>query len=266
MVSLHHPPDANDVDDLANPLVGAITVPNEYMRSVLIGKHGCSCDRVSVLPYGLEPHRFAGHGVSEQVATIGCFVDQDVVEAIGILRAACELDSALQACRMLLVVPPEREAEVRAIVNAETDHQRWHVEVAGVYTASLLGQMDVVVYPVSSDSHSLTVIKAQLSGRAVVASAVGSMPESITDQVSGLLVPPADAAALAGALSQLIGDSSFTKQMASQGRENSLARHDLKAVGAAWEMLYRGLLRGSRSTTSDAQSVYRKLSEVSDER
>ena len=43
-------------------------------------------------------------------------------------------------------------------------------------------------------------------GTAVVASAVGGIPEVVDDGVTGLLVPPGDPAALAAALNRLLAD------------------------------------------------------------
>ena len=132
--------------------------------------------------------------------------------------------------------------------------------VGGAQTAELLQQMDLVIYAVQRDSHPLTVIKAQFASRPVIASAVGSITELIDDEHSGLIVPVGDAASLATALSTLWDEPEYNAELAQQARDTALQRNALDAVGKAWETLYRGVLRGSRSTTSDAQQVYRRLS------
>ena len=73
------------------------------------------------------------------------------------------------------------------------------------------------------------------------------------------MIPVGDAAALANGLAALWDEADVRGQLALSA-EYGLQRNSLDAVGKAWETLYRGVLRGSRSTTSDAQQVYRRLS------
>lgn len=74
-------------------------------------------------------------------------------------------------------------------------------------TAPLFADLDVVVVPsIALESAPRAVAEAQAAGRAVVASAVGGTPELITDGVTGLLVPPGDANALAAALTALLAE------------------------------------------------------------
>jgi glycosyltransferase involved in cell wall biosynthesis len=53
------------------------------------------------------------------------------------------------------------------------------------------------------EAFGLTIAEAMACGRAVVATRVGAIPELVDDGVNGLLVPPADAQALASALDRL---------------------------------------------------------------
>ena len=66
--------------------------------------------------------------------------------------------------------------------------------------AVLFGAADVVVLPYVTASQSAVVPLAVRYGVPVVASRVGGLPEVVEDGSSGLLVPPADSAALAAAL------------------------------------------------------------------
>src|SRR5947208_2452803 len=66
--------------------------------------------------------------------------------------------------------------------------------------------LDVAVLTSRAEGMSNAVLEYMAAGRAVVASAVGAMPELIEDGVHGLLVPPGDDAALAAALDRLLRD------------------------------------------------------------
>src|SRR5262249_5244968 len=67
----------------------------------------------------------------------------------------------------------------------------------------LLAAADVFALPSLYEGSSLAVLEAMAARRAVVSSAVGGTEELIEDGESGLLVPPGDAAALAGAIRRL---------------------------------------------------------------
>ncbi len=75
----------------------------------------------------------------------------------------------------------------------------------------------VVVHPVRWEGFGLALLEAMLCERAIVASAVSSIPEIVADGESGLLVPPDDPDALAAALSQLLADDERRRLMGTAG-------------------------------------------------
>lgn len=71
---------------------------------------------------------------------------------------------------------------------------------------TLLQQLDLVVVPSLDESFSLVALEAMHQGRPVVASAVGGIPEVVSDGETGLLVAPRSPAALAEAVCRLLAD------------------------------------------------------------
>jgi glycosyltransferase involved in cell wall biosynthesis len=67
----------------------------------------------------------------------------------------------------------------------------------------------------------LSVHEAIVLGTPVVATRVGGMPELIEDDVSGLLVPPGDPAALAGAINRVAHDPDLAARMAGAAKERT---------------------------------------------
>ena len=64
----------------------------------------------------------------------------------------------------------------------------------------------------------MVIHEACARGKAVVATRLGSMPEIVEDGVTGLLVPPADPAALGAALAGLVADPARAEAMGRAGR------------------------------------------------
>jgi colanic acid/amylovoran biosynthesis glycosyltransferase len=95
-------------------------------------------------------------------------------------------------------------------------------------------QADVVVLPTAPTASGKregipNVLKeAMACGLPVVASAVGGIPELVDDGISGILLPPKNAAALADALQRLNEYPALRHRLGRGGREKILREFDLK--------------------------------------
>ena len=107
--------------------------------------------------------------------------------------------------RFVLAGSGPEEARLRARVEAEGLAGR--VVFAGFRedVAALLAAADLVVHPSHADALPTALIHALAAGVPAVATRVGGIPEIVGDD-AGVLVPPAEPAALAGAVRDLAGD------------------------------------------------------------
>jgi glycosyltransferase involved in cell wall biosynthesis len=92
-----------------------------------------------------------------------------------------------------------------------------------------LARMDVACAPYPDESAAyfspLKVLEYLAAGVPVVASAVGQLPELLAGGRCGVLVPPGDPAALAGALVELAGDPARQHALARRGRRHVEDHH-----------------------------------------
>ncbi len=112
-------------------------------------------------------------------------------------------------------------------------------------TQPLLEKTDVLVVPsLRMEGLPMLLIEAGLAGTAVIASATDGIPEIIEDGVTGLLVPPGDAAALAGALRSLLCNPRLRGRLAAALQER--AERDFSVSRMTDEVLhvYRRLAGG----------------------
>jgi glycosyltransferase involved in cell wall biosynthesis len=128
---------------------------------------------------------------------------------------------------------------------------RVHFTGARSDTPELLALMDVFVFPSISEGFGIAVIEAMASSLPVVASRIRPLSDIIDDGVTGLLVPPSDSAALAGALNRLLSDESLRLRLAASGRTLVESRYTDRHMVGAHENLYVELLRAAVAGRTD---------------
>ena len=111
-------------------------------------------------------------------------------------------------------------------------------------TALYYRAADVLAHATLADNAPLAVIEAMASGLPVVASRVGGVPEHVEDGRTGLLVPPGDPEALAGALRHVLADPALAAELARNGLARARERHDLRGQARTYLEWYRELMAG----------------------
>ncbi len=96
----------------------------------------------------------------------------------------------------------------------------------------------VVVPSIVLDACPTVVLEAMAAGRPVVASSTGGIVDLVEDGVTGTLVAPGDAVALADALTSMIEDPAMAMDMGRNGLERVRA-YTASAVAGQVEGLYR---------------------------
>ena len=95
------------------------------------------------------------------------------------------------------------------------EHHEW-LDPAAVSEA--LDDATVLVLPSWPEGLGRVIIESFARGRAVVATDAGGIPDLVTHEVEGLLVPPADPLTLASALARVLGDRELAERMGAAAR------------------------------------------------
>lgn len=113
------------------------------------------------------------------------------------------------------------------------------VQLMGVRrdVATLLVASDVFVLSSDREGLPIAVLEAMAAGIPVVATAVGDLPSVVEDSVTGRVVPPGDANAMAAAISDILSDPDRAREMGQRGREIAASKYSLQATINQYEKL-----------------------------
>jgi len=104
--------------------------------------------------------------------------------------------------------------------------------------------LDAVLLPSRIEGLSQSLLEAMALGKPVLASDAGGNPDLITAEVDGLLVPPLDAAAWAGAIDRVLADSGLAIRLGEAARRTARETFSLDRTVARTLAVYEAV-RGS---------------------
>lgn len=234
--------------DLGYASVDAVLVLGERTASELRAARR-RVRRVEVIPHG-----------DEGIFLTGEPIDVSTTDAValffGTLQAYKGLDLLLDAFRLVRERLPHARLIIAGVPAADVDldalRQRAHA-AGGVEwrlgyvpleeVADLVSAARLVVAPYRFANTSGVAHLAHTFARPVIATEVGDLPETVQHGMSGLIVPPADRAALADALCALLVDSTRAATLGRAGRER-LADRSWPVVAERVERIYESCLAG----------------------
>jgi len=107
---------------------------------------------------------------------------------------------------------------------------------------ALCAEADVLVLPSYAEGLAMAVLEGLSYGLAVITTPVGAHPEVIEPEVSGILIPPGNVEALAGALVRVIDDASLRQRLGAGARRRFLEKFDVRAYAERLSQLHASLL------------------------
>jgi glycosyltransferase involved in cell wall biosynthesis len=90
------------------------------------------------------------------------------------------------------------------------------------------------------EAFSFAMLEAMASGKPLVASRIGAIPEAVDDGRTGVLVPPDNDAAVADAIIRLLSDPGLTCRMGRAARDKCEKLYDLRAMVKKTVDIYEG--------------------------
>ncbi len=211
-----------------------------------VAELGVPADRVDVVPNGVDSSLFRPRNRAQARRRLGLTANARAVLYVGRVereKGALDLLSAMTA-------PKLADAELWVVGDGsalgECRELARRLEVRALFTGALphdqvpdwLAASNVLALPSWNEGMPNTVLEATASGRRVVATSVGGIPDIVSSEVLGELVPPRDATALSAALGRALELDPDPERIVAAG---ALASWDESA-----RLLHRSLLEATR--------------------
>jgi len=232
-----------------------ITISPAQRRDVVDVYRIAPPERVITIPLGLDlgPFEAARQSCRGQFrSSLGISPDIPLIGFVGRLTAVKNPRQFIEvAGRVIRESPqarfvfvgdgelrPALEEQVGALGLAQTViFTGWQENMPAVYS-----DLDLLVLTSLNEGTPVTVIEALATGVPVVASEVGGVPDVVTHQETGLLVPSGDAEATAQAILQFLRAPERAQRLALAGQRVVLGRFDLRRLVNDMDALYHALL------------------------
>lgn len=228
-------------------LADAVVVPSRFVIGA-VEAAGVSSDRIHVIPSGVDASFYSPTPLPDGVLEalfVGRFVEKKGIDVL--LKAWAEVRRRVPGARLVLVGYGPLEDLARSggegVVVEPADPSR-----RGTQVRDAIRRARVIVTPsrtaADGDVETLLLVnlEAMASGRPVVTTRHGGIPEFVDEGRTALLVPENDPAALADAIERVLADDELAANMSAAG-PGWVKRFDWTATAEAMDGLYESLIR-----------------------
>ena len=231
-----------------------ILTVGEKQRREILGYGIGTPTKLRVVPLGLElePFRDADGYRGELRKELGLEVGRPLVGIVGRLVPIKGHGDFLRAARLVLDRMPDvkflivGDGELRAQLERQVDglgirdsvlFLGWRRDLPRVYA-----DLDLIALSSLNEGSPVALIEAMAAGKPVVATNVGGVCDVVADGRDGLLVPPRDPQALAGAVCRLLSVRGGLDVMGSLGRASVYPKYSVGRLVADIGAVYSDLL------------------------
>jgi glycosyltransferase involved in cell wall biosynthesis len=217
---------------------------------------------VHVVHPGVELPDGTGSGETRPASGADAAARRPTIGTVARLVPVKDLGLLLDAVALVAQQFPEVRAAIvgdgpeRALLEerAGAADLRGRVEFPGLVMPAwpALAGFDVFASSSESEGIPISVLEAMAAGLPVVAPAVGGLPETVTDGMTGFLVErtsdrAATAAALAEAICRLLGDEPLRRRMGRAGAERVAEYFSAEVTGSRMLAIYEKTIAGAEA-------------------
>jgi len=235
------------------PLCDGIITTGEAIKAMLVRELKLNPDKIHSIPTGIDAGRFSGADGSGVRASLGIGPGEPVIGIVAVLRSWKGHEYLVKAMPKVLKEFPDAKLLIAGEGPVRPHLERWVGELGIGGNVLLLGHREdvpevmqaidiAVLSSYASEGIPQTILQAMASGKPVIGTDVGGIPEVVKDGVTGIIVPPRDSDSLADAIRFLLKDKERLRLMGEAGRESVLKGHTMDKMLDDLEAFYESVL------------------------
>ena len=223
----------------------SIRVVSARLAQVLTSEYGITAKSVTVVPVHVDVTTLGVHQNYTGSESSNCELPLQQFSELykgyfnmfsaGRLVAVKNVSMQLQAIHALSKKFPDirlhilGDGPLRASLEQEAEHRGiasqviFHGHKTGAELGVFFKACDCFVHTADAEGYGMVIVEAAHTGLPIVTTNVGCAGEVITNEQSGIIIPPRDTAALIQALTRIISDTHFRERIAAGAQLASLS-------------------------------------------
>ena len=231
-------------------MASAVTVVHSDIRNYLCGHLGLPADRVHVIPMGIDVMAYQRGDRARVREALGIQERELVFVFVGRLAPVKNVPGLIaaflaaaprceQRSTLVVVGDGEERAACEALVNAHPEGSRVRLAGQQVDARPYLAAGDVFVMNSHTEGTPRALLEAMAMGLPAVCSAVGGIPDMLSDG-RGWLTLPGRQPSLEAALSEVLSDPGAITAMGARSRDYVRRNYDADRIGKQYLRLLLG--------------------------
>ncbi len=237
---------------LLEPITDAFIAVAGPHGEYLTRHEGCPAEKVRVIPNGVDIEKFHPRwpsqalleelGIDAETPTAG------IVAALRpekhhelFLRTAALVHEQMPEARFLVVGDGALRGPLESICRELDLEQVVHFLGTRSDVAEVLSAIDVVLLTSHMEANPISILEAMACEKPVVASRVGSVPETVIEGKTGYLVAPGEADQFARRVVELLGDPDRAAAIGRTGREEVISHWSIDRTVEGYQEMIAGI-------------------------
>ncbi|MCE9607383.1 MAG: glycosyltransferase [Planctomycetia bacterium] len=245
------------LEPITDGFIGCAVPHGEYLAQ----HEGCPKKKVFVIPNGVDVDRFRPLEPSAELrAELGLAAGAPTAAIVAALRPEKNHELFLRAAAFVHARIPKAQFLVIGDGAARPTLERMASDF-GIGSAvrflgtrrdipELLAHTNLLVLSSHMEANPVSIMEGLACGKPVVATRVGSIPETVHEGVSGYLVEPGNVEEMGSRIEQLFRDPELCRRLGEAGRKHIQANWSLDQMVGGYERLIQSIYLGKTARTA----------------